>query len=294
MSSKTQGYVFAILAITIFSLQDAISKHLAQDYPPVFIAMIRYWAYGLFVSAVVVRKRLGWSALTQSKRPILQIIRSALLALQVILAITCFSLIGLAHAQAIFAGTPLVVALLSILFLKEKVDLSRWLAIIAGLVGVMVILRPQGDFLDFKMLLAVAGTVMFAVYAILTRFVSRHDTSETTFIFTGFIGAITLTMIGPFFWTDIHGTGYFWLAVVCCTSISSHYFLIRAYSLLDASAVQPLSYMGLVYASLIGTALFNEKLDWPILLGASIVVGAGLLYLMREHAASKRRVIESA
>jgi len=56
MSSKTQGYVFAILAITIFSLQDAISKHLAQDYPPVFIAMIRYWAYGLFVSAVVVRK----------------------------------------------------------------------------------------------------------------------------------------------------------------------------------------------------------------------------------------------
>lgn len=101
-------------------------------------------------------------------------------------------------------------------------------------------------------------------------------------------------MIGPFFWTDIHGTGYFWLAVVCCTSISSHYFLIRAYSLLDASAVQPLSYMGLVYASLIGTALFNEKLDWPILLGASIVVGAGLLYLMREHAASKGRVIESA
>ena len=54
MSSKTQGYVFALLAIIIFSLQDAISKHLAQDYPPVFIAMIRYWAYGLFVSAVVV------------------------------------------------------------------------------------------------------------------------------------------------------------------------------------------------------------------------------------------------
>ena len=162
LTSKTQGYVFAILALTIFSFQDAVSKHLAQTYPPVFIAMIRYWAYGIFVFAIIMRKKLGWSALTRSKRPLLQIARSAILALQVILAITCFSLIGLAHAQAIFAGTPLVVALLSILFLKEKVDTGRWLAIIAGLVGVMIILRPQGDFLDFKMLLAVLGTVMFA------------------------------------------------------------------------------------------------------------------------------------
>ena len=294
MSIKAQGYGFALLAITIFSLQDAISKHLALEYPPVFIAMIRYWAYGLFVLGVIARRRMGWSVLTRSKRPVLQIIRSILLALQVILAITCFSWIGLAHAQAIFAGTPLVVALLSILFLNEKVDWSRWLAIIAGLVGVMIILRPEGDFLDFKMLLAVAGTVMFAVYAILTRFVGRQDTSETTFLYTGLIGAITLSLIGPFCWTSIHGSGYFWLAVVCCTSISSHYFLIRAYSLLDASAVQPLSYLGLVYASMIGIIVFDETLDWLIILGACVVVGAGIFYLTREHAASKQARVRAA
>jgi drug/metabolite transporter (DMT)-like permease len=289
MHATTRGYGFALLAVTLFSLQDAISRHLTDDYPPVFITTIRYWAYGLFVLAYLWRRRSGLKAFSCSGHRMVQIIRSVLLAFQVIMTITCFQLVGLAHSQAIFAGAPLVVALLSIIFLKEKVDRSRWLAIGAGLVGVLVMLRPQGDFFDPKILLAVFSTITFAIYGILTRYVSGSDSAETTFVYTGIFGAITLSLIGPFYWTSVHGWGWLFLVTICVTSISSHFCLIKAYSLLDASAVQPLSYLSLVYASGFAVFVFNEPIDWPTVIGAVIVVMAGLFYLMREHAALKRR-----
>jgi drug/metabolite transporter (DMT)-like permease len=293
MQSKTWGYGYALSAVTLFSLQDAISRHLTDDYPPVFIATIRYWAYGLFVLAFLWRRRAGFSAFARSGHPVLQMARSVLLAIQVIITITCFQLVGLAHSQAIFSGTPLVVAFLSIIFLKEKVDYVRWLAIGAGLVGVLVILRPQGDFFDPKILLAVLGTVTFAIYGILTRYVARTDKAETTFLYTGLFGALTVSVIGPFFWTPVQGWGWLFLPVICVTSISSHFCLIKAYSLLDASAVQPLSYLSLVYASVFGVVLFGETIDAPTLIGASLVVLAGLFYLMREHRAYKREATPS-
>ncbi len=283
MNSRLKGYGFTIGAVTIFSIQDAIGKHLALSYSPVLITMIRYWGYGLFVVLMALRSRRGFSANFQSNRPLLQITRSAILAFQVVMAITCFSVIGLARSQAIFAATPILVALLSILFLKEQVDWRRWTAIGAGLTGVLLILKPEGGFFDLKLSLAVFASATFAVYIILTRLVSRHDSPQTSFFYTGFVGAIAISLIGPFFWMPVQGWDWVWIAVISCTSITSHYFLIRAYDLLDASSVQPLTYLGIVYASLIGTTMFGEQIRWNMVVGAAIVIVAGLAFIVQDH-----------
>lgn len=283
MNSRLKGYGFTIGAVTIFSIQDAIGKHLALSYSPVLITMIRYWGYGLFVVLMALRSRRGFSAYFQSNRPLLQITRSAILAFQVVMAITCFSVIGLARSQAIFAATPILVALLSILFLKEQVDWRRWTAIGAGLTGVLLILKPEGGFFDLKLSLAVFASATFAVYIILTRLASRHDSPQTSFFYTGFIGAIAISLIGPFFWMPVQGWDWVWIAVISCTSITSHYFLIRAYDLLDASSVQPLTYLGIVYASLIGTTMFGEQIRWNMVVGAAIVIVAGLAFIVQDH-----------
>jgi drug/metabolite transporter (DMT)-like permease len=288
MKSKTQGYIFVLLAITIFSLQDGISKHLGSAYPPVFVTMIRYWAFGLFTVLLASRMRGGIRATARTKRPVLQVIRGILLASQVVAVVSCFAVIGLAHSQAIFSATPLLIALLSMQLLGERVGWRRWTAIGAGLVGVLLILKPDGGFFDARLLLAILSCFLFAFYVIATRLVSRDDSSMTSFFYTGVVGGIAMTLIGPFYWTSMSPGDWIWMALVCVTSISSHYFLIRAYDMLDAAAVQPLTYLQLVYASIIGVSIYGETLSLNTIIGSVIVVASGIFTIWREHVVGRR------
>ena len=284
MKSKTHGYLFALAATTIFSFQDAVSKHLGDNYPPVFVAMIRYWAFGAFCMLLASRMRGGLRAAAKSTRPVLQIFRGVLLAAEVMIVITSFARAGLAHSTAVLSATPIVVTLLSIPLLGEHVGWRRWSAIVAGLVGVLLILKPEASgFLDPWLLLPVLCSVMYAIYLIATRLVSRTDAPMTSFFYTGVAGAVTSTLIGPFFWAHLEGWDRAWMALLCITGMSGHYLVIRAYDLLDASAAQPISYLGLVYASLFGVLLYGETLTWNMVAGSVIVVGAGIFTFWREY-----------
>ncbi|WP_421693530.1 DMT family transporter [Aestuariivirga sp.] len=276
------GYAFALAAITIFSLQDGISKHLGQLYPPVFVTMIRYWAFAGFALVLAQRVRGGIPATAHSKAPWLQIARGALLALQIVLAITCFAVIGLARTQAIFAATPLVATVLSVVILGERASPLRWGAVLLGFLGVLLILKPHGDFFDMTVLLAVLCAFMFAVYVVLTRMAGRLDPPLTSFFYTGVAGCAVICLIGPFYWSQLAPLDWGWMATLCLTSVTSHYLLIKAYNILDASAVQPLSYLSVVYASIMGPVIFHETVHLSTYAGAAIVVAAGLASIWSE------------
>ena len=153
MTSKRAGYIFVLLALVIFSIQDAISKHLGGLYPPVFITMIRYWAFAAFAVALAARSRSGLAAAVRTKRPVLQVLRGILLVVQIVIVIISFSRVGLAHSQAIFSSGPLFVALLSMPLLGERVGWRRWTAIIVGLLGVLLILKPDDSSFDINFLI---------------------------------------------------------------------------------------------------------------------------------------------
>ncbi len=288
MSTKTRGYTFAFLAIVIFSLQDAISKHLGGAYPPIFITMIRFWAFAAFA---VVMARRGAGSLRQAaatKWPLLQWLRGVLLATQIVLVITSFKLVGLAHSQAIFSAGPIMVALLSMPLLGERVGWRRWSAITIGLIGVLVILKPEGEGFDLGVVVPLAAALTFALYVIATRYVSRDDSAMTSFLYTGIGGAVVMTLVGPFFWVTFSPTDSIWMLLLCFTGISSHYFLIRAYDVLDAAAVQPIMYLQLVFASVLGTTIFGETLGVNVVLGSVIVVAAGIFTIWRESVIARR------
>jgi drug/metabolite transporter (DMT)-like permease len=283
MKSKTHGYLVALLATTIFSAQDGISKHLAESYHPIFITMIRYWAFALFALVVAVSLPGGVKATMRTGRPWLQVARGVLLAMQVAIAIGSFDIAGLARTQAIFSATPLIVVMLAIPMLGEKVGWRRWTAIIVGLGGMLLIVKPEGDIFDSAVLLPVAGAVNFAIYVVLTRMVGRVDSPMTSFFYTGVVGAATISLAGPFFWNVITGWDLAWMGVLCLTSVSGHYLLIRAYSILDASAVQPITYLSVAYAAIIGMIVFEETLGWTTVVGALVIVGAGIFTIWREY-----------
>ncbi|TAA60817.1 DMT family transporter [Shinella sp. JR1-6] len=293
MDSKRTGYLFTLLAILIFSLQDAISKHLGSLYPPVFIAMLRFWAFGTFAMALGARSPGGLKVVAATKRPALQILRGVLLAFQIVVTITAFTKVGLAHSQAILASGPIFVALLSMPLLGERVGWRRWTAIGIGLCGVLIILNPAGSAFDMGVLLPLISALMFAVYVIATRLVSREDTASTSFFYTGVVGAVAISLVGPFFWTNLTPGDWLWMGLLCITGMSSHYFLIRAYDLLDAAAVQPLTYLQVVLAAIIGVSVFGETLNLNMVLGSAIVVGAGIFTIWRESVVARRRAAEN-
>lgn len=293
MISSRQGYVFAIVATTIFGVQDGISKYLGELYSPIFVALIRYIAFGAFVLVISARSPGGIRAAARTKRPVLQWVRGTLMAIQIVLAIVCFAYVGLMQTQAIFASAPIFVALLSMPVLGEMVGWRRWLAILAGLVGVLVLLIPKGDGLslsDFgwNTLLPLIGAVNVALYAIVTRLVSRVDDSQTSFFYLGIPGVIVLGLFGPFYWVTPAPGDWLWLGLLCITGMGSHYLLIRAYELLDAVAVQPVTYLQLVVGAAIGVWVFGEVMGVTLVVGASIVVAAGLFTVWREHIISQR------
>jgi drug/metabolite transporter (DMT)-like permease len=288
MKSNRSGYVFTLLAISIFAMQDGISKHLVTAYPPLLVAMIRYWAFVLFAIALAARSRGGLRAAARTKRPWLQILRGLLLAAQIVVAISSFVMVGLAHAQAIFSSGPLMVALLSVPILGEKVGWRRWTAISVGFVGVLLILKPQSGAFDVQFLVPLGGALLFSLYVIVTRLVSRDDSAMTSFFYTGVVGAVAMSCIGPFFWVTLAPHDWIWMGILCLTGISSHYFLIRAYDLLDAVVIQPLTYLQLVFSAIIGTTIFGERLNLNMVIGAVIVVAAGIFTVWRENRLAKR------
>lgn len=294
MDSKRTGYGFTLLAILIFSLQDAISKHLGSVYPPVFIAMLRFWAFAAFAVAMGARGPGGLKVVAATKRPVLQILRGVLLATQIVITITAFTTVGLAHSQAILASGPIFVALLSMPLLGERVGWRRWTAIGAGLCGVLVILNPAGSSFDLSVLLPLASALIFALYVIATRLVSRDDAAATSFFYIGVAGAAAISLVGPFFWTNLSPADWLWMGLLCITGMASHYFLIRAYDLLDAAAVQPLTYLQVVLAAIIGVSVFGETLSLNMVAGSAIVVGAGIFTVWRESVVARRRAAENA
>ena len=297
MNSSKLGYAFAFLAVTIFALQDGISKYLGEHYPPIFIAMIRYFAFAGFALVLTARAPGGIKAATRSKRPVVQIIRSVLLALQIVIAIQSFAVVGLIQSQAIFASGPIFVALLSMPVLGERVGWRRWLAIVIGLVGVVILLNPgvsdAADALNWSVLWPLGGAVMMGAYAVSTRLAGRSDSSMTSFLYTGVVGWLVLIMIGPFFLAHPTPGDWVWIGILCITGMSSHFFLIKAYEYLDAVAVQPVGYFQLVVGAFIGVLVFGEQIHLNLVIGAGIVIAAGAFTVWREHVVARRKAAEA-
>ena len=283
MKNKTLGYTYVLLAVTIFAGQDGFSKLLGEKYPPIMITMIRFWAFALFVILLASVSPGGLKRACSTKQPFLQILRGVLLVSEVVVIIFAFIISGLAMSQAILQATPLIVTILSVPLLGEKVGWRRGLAVVVGLVGVLVILNPVDVQFDARLLLPLAAALMYALYGIATRAVSRQDSAVTSVLYAGVAGAVAITLIGPFYWVPISAADWPAMAALCVCGALSHYFLIKAYGLLSAVEVQPLTYFQLVLSVAVATVFFDETVTWNMAIGALIVVGAGLFTVWREY-----------
>lgn len=287
-TSNTKLGISLMVATTfVFAVQDGISRHLASEYNVYMIVMIRYWFFALFVLTIASQQG-GIRTVARTDQPVLQIFRGLLLVAEICVMITAFTLLGLTESHAIFAAYPLLIAALSGPVLGEKVGWRRWAAIGVGFIGVLIILRPGFKVFSPEALVPLLAAFMFALYGLLTRHAAKRDDARTSFFYTGIAGAIAITFVGPFFWEPMTGPDWAWMGVLCLTGAFGHWLLIKTYEVAEAGVVQPFAYFQLVFAAAIGLSLFNEVVDPYTVIGAGIIVGAGLYTVLRERQAKRR------
>ncbi len=272
-----------VVTTFMFSAMDGVSRFLAERNNVFTLVTMRYWfiATIMIISCLFIKNSL--TKILYTKQPYIQFMRGLILSLNNCLVVYTFTLLGLVETHAIIACYPLIVAGLSVPFLGEKFGWRRWTAIFVGFVGVIIILRPTTNIISEGSIFALIGAVIFAVYLILTRYVSRQDSAITSFFWTGIGGTVTMSIISLFIWNNIREEDYLWLFVMCLLSASSHFMMVKTLQITEASVIQPFSYLQLVFGSIIGVTIFSESINSMIVIGVTVVIGSGLFTTWREY-----------
>lgn len=279
--AAAHGIVTVLVAWLMLACMDAGSKLLAEDYPIVQILWVRFVLLAAFAFWFA-RRTVGLAGL-QTRHLALQVARAALLTVEIGLFIWAITVLPLASAHAIFAITPLLITALAVPLLGEKVGPRRWAAVAVAFVGVLVILRPDRGVVHPMSLVILVCAVMFALYQILTRLVSRDDPPPVTLFYTAALGAAGLTLIGPFFWVWPDARGWALFLLVAFLGGAAHYLLIKALQLAPASVLQPFGYTIMLWATLVGFVVFGNLPDVWTVAGGLVVAASGVYAFSRER-----------
>jgi len=277
------GIGLMVVTTFMFSTMDGVSRYLAENNNVFTLVTMRYWFIAIVMAITCLFVKDSFQKILYTKQPFTQFSRGLILSLNNCLVVYTFTLLGLVETHAIIACYPLIVAGLSVPFLGEKFGWRRWTAIFIGFVGVIIILRPTTNVISEGAIYALVGAIMFAVYLILTRYVSRLDKAITSFFWAGIGGSVTMTIISFFIWENILKEDFLWLLMMCVLSASSHFMMVKTLQVAEASVIQPFSYLQLVFGSIIGVTIFSESIDLMIVVGVTIVIGAGLFTAWREY-----------
>jgi drug/metabolite transporter (DMT)-like permease len=284
-SDNRLGILLMVATTFVFAIQDGLSRHLAEHYNVLMVVMIRYWFFAGFVMLVASRRAGGLRAAAATTQPLLQAARGLLLATEICVMVLAFVLLGLVKSHAVFVCYPLLVAALSGPLLGEQVGWRRWSAIGIGFLGVLIVLRPGFGVFQPAAAVPLLAATLFALYGLLTRRAARRDSAATSFFWTGTVGAVAMTAVGIWSWEPMVARDWGFMAALCVTGAFGHWLLIRCYEVAEASAVQPFAYLQLVFAASIGVLVFGEMITANVVMGAGLVICAGLFTLWRERAA---------
>ena len=288
INNVKKGVLIIVLATLFFAIMDGVSRYLAENYNVFVINMIRSWVLALLVIVISLRKKNGIIKVISTKQPYTQFIRGLLLISAILIGVYSFTKLGLVQTHSILSFFPLIVVAFSGPILNEKIGIQRWLSVLFGFLVVLIILDPTNFIISFDAVLPILGAFVLGFYTILTRKVSKDDSSETSFFWVAIVGCIVMSIVGPLYWEPILYRDWGWMALLCVLSTAGHFLLIKAYENAEASVLQPFTYFQLFFASIIGIIIFKDIITLSIFIGGIIVVGSGVFSAWRNYINNKK------
>ncbi|WP_299549451.1 DMT family transporter [uncultured Tateyamaria sp.] len=282
-SNPSRAILLTIAAIFCFGVMDVAVKAVSPTTGTIPALWARYAGQMLIVLLLVAPRLRN---VVRSKYPKLQIARSVLLMLATFFFFLALGRIGLAEATAVMALNPVLITLGGTLFLGERLGLRRIGAIVAALLGALIIIRPGTEVFQPAVLLPLVAALCFASYTLITRRVGADEDVWTSLFYTGLIGSLIVTSLVPFHMPPLTFPSMALLGMIGVFGTLGQLMLIRALSPAEAGLLAPFNYVGLITAVIWGLLLFDEWPDTPTLIGALVIAGAGIYVWHRETRAN--------
>lgn len=289
--SVRTGILFLLVTVFVITTMDVFVKTLSTTNAVPMIVWARYTFHFVVLLPLIVR--LGPRAIFATKRPVLQIVRSLILFVTTILFFAALSLLPLADATAIMFAGPLIATALSVPMLGEHVGPRRWASVVAGFIGVLIVIRPGMGAIGWTGLLPLAAATTYGLYQITTRIVSRTDGPLTTLAYTALTGTVAMNLAAPFFWQMPTTLDWGMLVIVGALGGLGQFLFIKAYSHATPSVLAPFIYTQLIWATLFGILVFGHFPDFWTIVGALVIAASGLYIWHREHRRAERRPARS-
>jgi drug/metabolite transporter (DMT)-like permease len=284
------GIGLMVLGIFLFCCNDALGKWLLGTYSVWQMLVIRSIGAIALLSPLIWRERASFAT---APRPGLQVLRVSLSVTESIMFFLALSYLPLADTVTFYLAAPIYVTAISALFLQERVGWRRWSAVVAGFVGVIIALRPSTATLTLPALIAIVGSLGFAVFLIITRML--RGTSDVVMV-SGQFGAMLVVSgaIAPIGWIAPSALDFGLMLVLGVVAMTAFACMNRSLKLAPASVVVPYQYTMIVWAVVFGWLVFGDVPDAFTLTGAAIIIGAGLYILWREQIVTRREPVVAA
>ena len=289
LKDTKSGILLMMLAIFCFAAMDAAAKGLIARYPVPQVVWARFAGQVLIV-ALLLGPRLP--VMLRTQWPGLHLIRSACQLGAIACFFSALPHIGLAEATALADLNPVLITLGAALFLGERLGPRRLAGVVAALIGALIIIRPGLSVFTPAALLPLAAAAFYSVNALLTRRLGPLETAWTPMLLAALFGMAVTTLTLPFVWVPVAMADWPLFALIGLLGSAAQLALIRAFTLAEAGSVAPFAYVGLIFATGWGYVLYNEVPDLPTVIGALVIVVAGLYVWHREtrvHGASRTR-----
>lgn len=274
------GIAYMIAATILFAASSAVSKWLVGTYPVGEVLFTRT-AVALITCALFIVPRTGF-AVFRTQRLSHHVMRSVSQAFSQTFLLIAFSLMSLAGAIAINFSSPLFATLVSALLLKEAVGPARWAALLVGFCGVLIVTNPGADTFQIGALFALGNAILFGTVVAGVRGMAATESTETLIMYQLTLLTVCYALFLPFGFTTPTGFDALIMIGSGVGNGVAQYLWTRAIHLAPTSAVVPFQYLQLVWAMLLGFAIWGDLPTINLLIGSAIVIASGLFLFWRE------------
>jgi len=277
------GIAYFCVAILLTAIVDAISKYLTREIHALQIAWGYFVGIAFCVLCYAIVRRLPGRAVFGTARMPLQVLRAALLVMTISTLFAGLKYIPLADVTAITFSAPLIIAALSGPLLGEKVGMHRWGAVVVGMAGVLIVIRPGGDVVQWAVLLPLATAFGFATFQMATRRLASTEPTFVTLFYTSAGSALMSSVLVVFYWMPLDLRQAAYLFGIGVLGAGAHFCFIRSFEEAEASFLAPFNYTKIVWVIGLGYLMFGDFPAPHVLLGSTIIITSGLYVLMRER-----------
>jgi drug/metabolite transporter (DMT)-like permease len=304
--NTSKGITLKLVSAVFFAVMSALIRYLGARYPIGEVVFYRS-AFAIVPILALYTLRGELAATVRTERPLGQASRGALSIVGMFCNFGALARLPLIEANAISFTSPLISVAFAALFLKERVRIYRWSAVTVGFLGVLVVLAPHFSATEMTVIMASTASVAGVIYALLgsitnagtmiqTRKLTQSETTSSIVFYFSLICAIAGLVTWPFGWTAPTAAEFGVLACIGFLGGMGHILMTESYRYAAASVVAPFDYTSMIWALLLGYAMFGETPTVTIVIGSMIIASAGLFVIWRERqlAMMRRQAAEAA